>query len=66
MKESKPKQQENWLHPYIFLLKEGNAIHKNFLDYSLLLLQVGKPDILYSPDRQLKSQTYPLVNLIRK
>jgi hypothetical protein len=66
MKESKSKPNEHLTHPYVFLLKEGSAIHKNFLDYSLLLLQVGKPDVLYSPNTRQKSQVYPLVHLNRK
>lgn len=49
MKESRPKPFEHFLHPYVFVLKEGNEIHKDFLDYSLLLLQVGQADILPSP-----------------
>jgi hypothetical protein len=54
MKDSRSKPFEHFLHPYIFVLKEGNEIHKDFLDYSLLLLQVGQADILPSPNR-LKS-----------
>jgi len=49
MKESRTKPYEHFLHPYIFVLKEGKEIHKDFLDYSLLLLQVGQADILPSP-----------------
>ncbi len=50
MKESRPKPFDHFLHPYIFVLKEGKEIHKDFLDYSLLLLQVGQADILPSPN----------------
>lgn len=49
MKESRSKPFDHFLHPYIFVLKEGKEIHKDFLDYSLLLLQVGQADILPSP-----------------
>ena len=49
MKESRPKPYEYFLHPYVFVLKEGTEIHKDFLDYSLLLLQMGQGDILRSP-----------------
>jgi hypothetical protein len=49
MKESRSKQYDHFLHPYVFVLKEGKEIHKNYLDYSLLLLQVGQADILPSP-----------------
>lgn len=37
------------LHPYIFVLKEGAQIKENFLDYTLMILQVGKPEIIKSP-----------------
>lgn len=50
MKESRPKPFEHFLHPYVFVLKEGKEINQNFLDYSLLLLQVGIPDVLPSPN----------------
>ena len=33
-------------HPYAFVLKEGKTIDRNSLDYSLLLLQVGKPEVI--------------------
>lgn len=49
MKESRSKPFDHFLHPYVFVLKEGKEIHKNYLDYSLLLLQVGQADILPSP-----------------
>ncbi len=42
MKESQQKPFDHFLHPYIFVLKEGKEINSDFLDYSLLLLQVGK------------------------
>lgn len=54
MKDSRPKPVDHFLHPYIFVLKEGLEINKNYLDYSLLLLQVGKPDIIPSP-KNMKS-----------
>lgn len=50
MKESRSKPFDHFLHPYVFVLKEGKEIHKNYLDYSLLLLQVGQADILPSPN----------------
>lgn len=40
------------LHPYVFVLKEGSLIKDDFLDYSLLMLQVTCPEILPSPDRR--------------
>lgn len=49
MKEPRSKPFDHFLHPYVFVLKEGKEIDENFLDYSLLLLQVGQADILPSP-----------------
>lgn len=48
MKESNAKPLDYFLHPYIFVLKEGGGIEKDLLDYKLLLLQVGQADILPS------------------
>lgn len=42
------------LHPYTFALKEGGDFQDNFLDYSLLLLQVGHTDIIPSPRKNSK------------
>lgn len=42
-------QIKNQLHPYLFALKEGKSINKNFLDYSLMLIQVHNPEIIRSP-----------------
>ena len=36
---------------YVFILKEGNFFDQDFLDYSLLLLKTGKPEILKSPPK---------------
>lgn len=55
MKESRTKPYDHFLHPYVFVLKEGKEIQNDFLDYSLLLLQVGQADILPSPKKSLKS-----------
>lgn len=65
MKESRSKPFEHLLHPYVFVLKEGKEIHKDFLDYSLLLLQVGQADILPSPHHS-KQFAYPAIQLIKK
>ncbi|MCE5316248.1 MAG: hypothetical protein LLG04_02655 [Parachlamydia sp.] len=45
------KDLKTLLHPYLFALKEGPTIQKDFLDYSLLMLQVTSPEIIRSPDR---------------
>lgn len=64
MKETQSKQFDQFLHPYIFILKEGKEIHQDFLDYSLLLLQVSLADVLPSPKGQ-KTST-PMAQLLRK
>jgi hypothetical protein len=65
MKESRSKPFNHFLHPYIFVLKEGKEIHKNFLDYSLLLLQVGQADILPSPN-SFKPFPTTTIQLVKK
>jgi hypothetical protein len=50
-KQKKPSPlTEDFFRPYLFVLKAGNQIQKNFLDYSLILLQVGQTEVLGSPD----------------
>lgn len=49
MKGTPSKPLDHFFHPYMFVLKEGSEIQQDFLDYSLLLLQVGRPDTLHSP-----------------
>lgn len=44
------------LHPYLFVLKEGQEINKDFLDYSLLMLQVSCPETIRSPKNQSKKK----------
>jgi hypothetical protein len=53
MQNAQFKSYDQLLHPYVFVLKEGGDIQEDFLDYSLLLLQVGKPDVLHSPGSRL-------------
>ena len=65
MKESRPQPFDHFLHPYIFILKEGKEIHKDFLDYSLLLLQVGQADILPSPN-SVKSFSPTTIQLFKR
>lgn len=65
MKDSTPKPLDNFLHPYVFVLKEGQEIQEDFLDYSLLLLQVGRADILHSPNT-LKSLSTPAIQLLKR
>ena len=47
------------LHPYLFVLKEGTKIQKDFLDYSLLMLQVTSPEIIKSPQRASLRTSHP-------
>ncbi len=65
MKGQTPKQFDHLLHPYIFILKEGKEIQRNFLDYTLLLLQVGQPDVLSSPRSPYKAST-PNIQLLKR
>lgn len=43
------KSIKNLIHPYIFVLKEGNDIEKNRLDYSLMMLKIGPSEHFPSP-----------------
>jgi hypothetical protein len=45
------KDFEKLFKPYLFVLKEGKAIKSNPLDYSLLILQVSRPQIIKSPTK---------------
>lgn len=65
MKDSRAKTFDDFLHPYVFVLKEGSEIHKNFLDYSLLLLQVGQADTLPSPN-SLKAFANTAIQFIKR
>lgn len=51
------------VHPYIFVLKEGNGIGKgeDLIDYSLLMLKISSTEILASP---LKQKTQPFAKPI--
>lgn len=49
------KNFNHLLYPYVFILKEGKEIQEDFLDYSLLLLHVGRMEILSSPGRKKSS-----------
>lgn len=48
-------------HPYIFMLKEGNQIKENFLDFSLLMLQLSCPEIIRSPTNLPLAPSQPLL-----
>jgi hypothetical protein len=43
------EQLKNHLHPYLFALKEGKKIQQDFLDYSLMLIQVHNGEVMHSP-----------------
>lgn len=63
--KDRTKPFDHFLHPYIFVLKEGKEINKDFLDYSLLLLQVGQADILPSPNN-LRSFPPTAIQLLKR
>lgn len=65
MKESRSKPFDHFLHPYIFVLKEGKEIQSDFLDYSLLLLQVGQADVIPSPHHP-KALSPAAIQLLRR
>lgn len=44
------------VHPYLFVLKEGRNIQGNFLDYNLLMLQIGTPQTIHSPNTNKTTQ----------
>lgn len=47
---SKPNHHlRNIFHPYLFVLKEGTKIKKDFLDYSLMMLMVHSRETIESP-----------------
>lgn len=53
-KKTKASSQTSSLNKnqsYIFVLKEGKLIQENFLDYSLMLLQVTQSEFMPSPSR---------------
>jgi hypothetical protein len=67
------KQLKVLLHPYAFVLKEGQGIKGDLMDYSLLILQLDCCDRLKSPslhhllaakakaEAQTEEQTAPVV-----
>lgn len=63
MKDSTSRPLNHLLNPYLFVLKEGKEIQEDFLDYSLLLLQVGQPAVIPSPNniRQFPTLSIQLI-----
>ncbi len=43
------------LHPYLFVLKAGKEIQDDYLDYSLLMLQLRCPETIRSPSKKTKA-----------
>lgn len=41
---------KNILHPYIFVLKEGQKFQKDLLDYSLTMLFIHSTETIKSPE----------------
>lgn len=49
MKNNLKETLKKNLHPYLFALKEGKKIRKDFLDYSLLMIHIQNTEIFKSP-----------------
>lgn len=45
------KELKLMFNPYVFILKEGREITDDYLDYSLMMLQVTCPETLRSPTK---------------
>lgn len=44
-------------HPYVFVLKEGQKIKKDFLDYSLMILYTHSWETIQSPENHIPEPT---------
>lgn len=40
---------KNSLCPYLFALKEGKKIRQDYLDYSLMLIQIHNAEVIRAP-----------------
>lgn len=47
--EQKTNPLETILHPYMFVLREGEQIKNNLLDYRLMIFQVSQGETIRSP-----------------
>lgn len=47
------KQLKSLLHPYVFILKEGNAFTEDSMSYDLMILQVND-EVIKSPTSKKK------------
>lgn len=65
-KASAPKRFDYFLHPYLFVLKEGNEIKKDYLDYSLLMFQVGHVPVLPGPSQPIKLFSTSPIRMLKK
>jgi hypothetical protein len=65
MKQNSFPSLDHFLHPFVFVLKEGLAIQDDCFDYSLLLLNIGQGDILRSPASYRVSSTQN-IQLLKK
>jgi len=64
---AKPRHAlKNILHPYIFFLKEGGEIKKNFLDYSLMMLYVHSSETIKSPEDDILSRSLAEIEKISR
>lgn len=46
------------VHPYVFVLKEGAEIYDDYLDYSLLMLQMTCIEVMPSPFKKRKETPF--------
>lgn len=56
MKNKSNDLQKPPFQPYLFALKEGKKIQSNFLDYTLLLIQVHNSEVMHGPNHYLKQE----------
>lgn len=49
MSQRMHKDLRHILHPYMFLLREGQAFHEDLFDYSLMMLHVNCLEVMESP-----------------
>lgn len=52
-----PLPLKTLLHPYIFILKEGRTIKRDYLDYSLMMLFIHSSERIRSPEKAEREPT---------
>lgn len=51
MRSKQNSPLKSMLHPYVFFLREGGEINKDFLDYSLMMVYVHAREKISSPSK---------------